>query len=284
MAAEIVQSLWIGNRLTSMEQLCICSFLRHGYRFHLYCYQPIDNVPAGTVVKPGEEILPHSAIFTYRSGRGKGNPSAFSNVFRYTLLHQRGGWWADLDMVCLRRLEFTAEHVFGCQRHPDREPTVAIGLVRAPAGSPLMQRCRERANVVDKEHARWGELGPGLTRKALRDVNVGAELLPPNVHYPVDYWEIERLIRPFDVPAECQAIHLWNSEWREAGIDPDGRFPADSLYERLRAEYLPAGWEQSLRPASLPARMVRWGKHWLRQPLRNLPNLFRRSEKSKGAA
>ena len=273
--AEVVQSLWIGSRLSSMEQLCICSFLRQGHPFHLYAYQPIENVPAGAEVRPAAEVFPRSEIFTYRRGRGKGNPSAFSNVFRYKLLFERGGWWSDLDMVCLQRLQFSGEHVFGCERWRDRAPTANVALFRAPPGSPLLERCCERVRLVDKSKARWGELGPGLMRAAMHDMNVPLELLPPDVFYPVDYWDVRRLVRPLAVPDVCQAIHLWNSQWRHCGLDPDGRFSSDSLYEQLRRAFLPAGWEQSLRPASLSSRLLFAGRRWLRTPLHQLRSIWR---------
>jgi glycosyl transferase-like sugar-binding protein len=282
--AEVIQSLWIGSRLSSMEQLCICSFLRQGHPFHLYAFGPLENVPEGTELKSAEEILPASEVFTYRRGRGKGNPSAFSNLFRYKLLLERGGWWSDLDVVCLQRLEFTAEHVLGCQRRPDREPAVNVGLVRAPAGSPLMRRCYERAAALDKSQAKWGDLGPGVARRALRDVDVSAELLPPEVFYPVDYWNIESLVRPYEIPDACQAIHLWNSEWRHASLDPDERFATDSLYERLRAAYLPSGWEETLQPSNFSSRLRQAGFRWLRAPLHQLRGVFGRGQKRKEAA
>jgi hypothetical protein len=42
-------------------------------------------------------------VFFYgdRAGIGRGSVSAFSNLFRYYLLHQMGGWWVDADVVCL---------------------------------------------------------------------------------------------------------------------------------------------------------------------------------------
>ena len=55
--ALIVQSLWIGNHLSDMEIISIKSFIEHGYEYHLYCYDKIDNVPEGTIVKDGNEIL-----------------------------------------------------------------------------------------------------------------------------------------------------------------------------------------------------------------------------------
>ena len=62
--SSLVQSLWIGDRLSAMEQLCISSFLRQGHAFHLYVYQETAGIPAGTVVLDGNRILPfYSALF-----------------------------------------------------------------------------------------------------------------------------------------------------------------------------------------------------------------------------
>jgi len=101
---DTVQGLWIGESLSPMEQLGIRSFLANGHDFHLYTYQPLECVPSGTVLKDANEILSESSIFTRQTGAGKGSLSGFTNFFRYELLHRRGGWWADRDMVCLRRL------------------------------------------------------------------------------------------------------------------------------------------------------------------------------------
>ena len=37
----IIQSLWIGQRLSDLERLCIRSFLQKGHPFHLYTYNEI---------------------------------------------------------------------------------------------------------------------------------------------------------------------------------------------------------------------------------------------------
>ena len=53
----VVQSLWIGNKLSLMEIYSIKSYLRLGYDFHLYTYEPVKNVPRGTKIKDGSKIL-----------------------------------------------------------------------------------------------------------------------------------------------------------------------------------------------------------------------------------
>ena len=69
----IVQSLWIGTRLSVMEQLAIRSYLDHGHPFHLYTYEDVEDVPAGTVVRPGTEILPETGdlLLSERLWEGK---------------------------------------------------------------------------------------------------------------------------------------------------------------------------------------------------------------------
>jgi hypothetical protein len=273
MAGEVVQALWVGSRLSSMEQLSICSFLRHGHPVHLYAFSPIENVPEGTIVRSAAEILPESEVFIYRRGPGKGSKAAFSDPFRYRLLLERGGWWTDLDMVCVRPLEFNDEHVYGCERTRDGAAAVNVALFRAPAGSPIVRRCDERVRQIDKSTAKWGHFGPVLTRNVLAELQQPVRMLPPDYFYPIDYWHVEQFLCDTPLPTDCHAIHLWNSQWLYYGLDPDARYAPDSLYEGLRREYLPAGWEGSLKPRGLGWHLAASGRRFLRSPRRWLQNL-----------
>src|SRR5258707_1370507 len=104
---DIVQSLWVGDRLSVMEQLCIASFLRNGHSFHLYVYQETAGIPEGTVVLDGTKILPASRIFTYREHN---TYAGFANFFRYKLLLEKGGWFVDADTICLKPFDFRKEY------------------------------------------------------------------------------------------------------------------------------------------------------------------------------
>jgi Glycosyltransferase sugar-binding region containing DXD motif len=106
-----------------MEILSIRSFQVHGHDYHLYAYEPIENLPAGVVVQDANEILPRSSIFQYT---GYATYAGFANFFRYKLLLERGGWWADTDVVCLRPFEFAFPYVFGSE-------TCSRGIVPASA-------------------------------------------------------------------------------------------------------------------------------------------------------
>ena len=92
-----------------MEEMCLSSFVHHGHEVHLYSYSEIENVPEGVEKKDGREILPEDMIFEYKHHKSF---SGFSNYFRYKLLSEKGGWWTDTDVVCLKPFDFDSNYVF----------------------------------------------------------------------------------------------------------------------------------------------------------------------------
>jgi len=85
--ARIVQGLWVGSELSLMERLSIASFLDNGHEYHLYVYGDVRNVPDGTTIRDGGEILHESLIFQYKNHKSF---SAFANFFVATLREQQG--------------------------------------------------------------------------------------------------------------------------------------------------------------------------------------------------
>jgi len=89
---KTIQGPWIGPELSLMEQLSISSFLQNGHDYHLYVYDEVKNIPAGTVIRNANEILPAAGMFQYKH---RPSYAGFASHFRYKLLLERGGWWAD---------------------------------------------------------------------------------------------------------------------------------------------------------------------------------------------
>src|SRR5436309_1671397 len=108
------QSFWFGEYLPPYQLLAMKSFVDFGHEYVLYSYRKFD-VPAGVELRDGNEILPEACVFFYgeRAEVGRGSISAFSNVFRYHLLHQMGGWWVDADVVCLSEIVPSSEIFMG---------------------------------------------------------------------------------------------------------------------------------------------------------------------------
>jgi hypothetical protein len=257
LTSDVIQSLWIGDRLSVMERLSIESFLHLGHAFHLYLYAPCDRVPAGTTIKDGREILPANQIFRYQGGYGEGSPSAFSNLFRYALLFERGGWWVDLDLVALKPFQFDTDHVLGLVRGGRGGSRVAAGAIRVPPGSQLIGRCLEVARAAEKRSVRWGEIGPRLLRRMAQELGMEASMQPPSVFYDIDAADFWRLIRPRQTIPDGVAVHLWAQLWRHYGLNPDGRYPETSIYEQLIARYLPEAGTEARPRVNVTAAILR---------------------------
>ena len=104
-ALPTIQMFWYGAPLSRLERLSVASFLANGHAVDLYAYDDIGAVPHGARMLDAARILPRDALFRHRR---TGSVGLFSDWFRYRLLFERGGIWADCDMVCLQPLDVPA--------------------------------------------------------------------------------------------------------------------------------------------------------------------------------
>lgn len=244
---DIVQSFWIGPTLPSIQQMGIRSFLAHGHEYHLYTYGAVDGVPDGTIIRDASEVLPSDSVFCYPEGFGKGSYSACSNLFRYRLLFERGGWWVDTDVVCLRAFEFDDEFIFSTQRDTDDAGGFTHGcatsVFKASPGAPFLKYCIDVVTARDKQTLQWGEIGPTLLDEAVNRFALNDYQVPVEVFNPIDYFDFGVFTEPaFDMSrlAHSSAVHIWNQMWKSRSSDPAAAPPADSLYGILRERYWPS--------------------------------------------
>jgi mannosyltransferase OCH1-like enzyme len=236
---KIIQGLWIGSELSVMEQLSISSFLLNGHEYHLYVYNDLKYIPAGTVVMDASEILPSSRIFQYKC---RPSYAGFANFFRYKLLLKRGGWWADTDTICLKPFDFPGEYVFSSEiNHKGRE-VVNAGAIKAPPASDVMAYAWDVCQRKNPARLVWGETGPGLMAKAVIRFGLEKYKMSHKAFCPIDYEEWRKVLQPgfellFD--ERTYAIHLWNEMWRAAGQDKNAQYDQTCLYEKLKRTYSP---------------------------------------------
>jgi len=235
--SEIIQGLWIGEELSVMERLSISSFLANGHPYHLYVYDSVRNIPKGAEVRDAAEILPYSAVFQYKRYKSY---SGFSNFFRYKLLLEKGAWWADMDIVCLKPFEFPDEYVFSSELDDGTEK-ITSGVIKVPRRSQLMAYAWSVCESKDPQQLEWGETGPALMSEAVARLELAAYKKPYQVFCPIRYNDWRKVLEPatgVDLGHTVHAIHLWNEMWRRAGADKNGSYDPDSIYERLKREFL----------------------------------------------
>lgn len=215
-----VHSLWIGAELSKIELLTIASFIKHGHTFHLWVYDPLTTpLPAGVILKNASEIIPREKIFRYRHsnkyGHGKGSVSGFSDIFRYKLLYEKGGWWVDMDVTCLHPLNAVNPYFF--RKH--HELNIVGNVLKCPARSELMRKCYQEAiATVDEHNTDW--------HKPIEILNefVQAEGLEQYISVPVSNWDKWADLSRYILDAEplqehYYFIHWMNEEWRSKELD-----------------------------------------------------------------
>jgi Glycosyltransferase sugar-binding region containing DXD motif/Alpha 1,4-glycosyltransferase conserved region len=234
---EVIQGLWIGSELSTLERLSIASFLACGHEYVLYTYGCVRGIPEGTAVRDGNEILDESLIFQYRHHQSF---SAFANFFRYKLLLEKGGWWVDMDTVCLKPFDFSDEYVFSSEILDDKE-LVNCGVVKAPAGSPAMSHAWSVCRSKRPENLVWGEVGPRLMAESVDKLSLQRFVMKPGMFCPINYLEWETALNPatiWNFSDDVYAVHLWNEMWRRNKRDKNQAYHPDCLYERLKSRFL----------------------------------------------
>jgi hypothetical protein len=242
MPRGLFQSFWHGPHLSPLEHLCICTFLDAGHEFCLYAYDEVGNVPRTCRVEDAATIVPRDELFLHREGIHVGSIGAFSDLFRYRLLLERGGWWADTDVVCLGLDHPETEYVFA-----EQEPGVVNGaILKAPAGSPFVAEACARATAAGSDAA-FASVGPKLLTQLVVELGLGEHAWPSSSIYPIGWDEALHALDPARRGAlvECSRdsyfFHLWSEMLTLHNVlktvrPPEGSYLA-MLYDRYDIEF-----------------------------------------------
>jgi hypothetical protein len=253
-----LQSFWFGEGLSPYERLAMKSFLDFGHSYTLYAYRKFD-VPKGVELRDAAEILPESRVFVYKREPGRGSVAAFSNLFRYRLLREAGGWWVDADVICLAEKIPEPDVFLGWEE----DEKVGSAILRFPARHPLPAALYRAADAAGDDVA-WGEVGPHLVTRLVHEVGLEASVLPRERSFPIRARNaLDLLVPSLEEKVARQVrgapmLHYWNEILRRAvvfkwmapppesfmghlfrrhGIEPGQRaYGADEI-ERLRANF-----------------------------------------------
>jgi hypothetical protein len=173
----IVQTFHTGVSLNLWEECCLRSFVDHGHEVVLFSYDQLD-LPPGARLLAADEIVPESeraAFFAMAPGQF----GQFSDLFRYELLHARGGWWVDTDMLCPAPDLSEEEIVIGRKLSIKRRNRYRINgaVMRFPAGHALLEEATTfmRANA-DLIGSSWRSVaGPDLLTRLVPQYGIEAQ-------------------------------------------------------------------------------------------------------------
>ena len=251
----IVQSLWVGPRLSRLEYYSIKSFLTLGYTFHLYTYEKVKNIPKGTVVKDASEIMPAKDIFDLKS-----TYLPFSDIWRYKMLHDKGNYWVDLDMIALKKFDFDTEkdkYVFSSERtiqegaYKSRSKKVPnIGVLKAPKGSPFYLEAYEKCLAFNNNKKNDDKLKyMKMLRALIKKHDMDKYVKEPKLFCNLDWWHSREAFevhkkypKKYGVPAPTissmfrgpYTVHFWRDRiTKKYGLKLNDIYDDDCLWEKM---------------------------------------------------
>lgn len=235
---KIIHGLWIGERLSPLELLTLHSFIDKGHEFHLWIYEPLQNdLPEEVICQDANTIIPKEEIFTRQKGDskkgfGKGSLALFSDLFRYKLLYEKGGWWVDMDVTCLKPFNIETEYYF--RAHPIL-PMIG-NVMKCPKNALVMlQTYEDVKEKCDSNTSDW-LLSNKILNQKIQDLQL-SNFIQSSLSNEDDWLEIERLLYAgHPVKSHWQFIHWMNEEWRSRGIQKDTHF-SNSYLAKLFQQY-----------------------------------------------
>lgn len=102
-----VASLWIGEKLHYLNQLCLKSHILHDHPVTLYCTDDVQNAPDGVEIRSTSEIMDIDMELVEAT-----SASFLSNVFRYKMIHKTGAIWIDCDAFCHKPFPNDQDYIF----------------------------------------------------------------------------------------------------------------------------------------------------------------------------
>jgi hypothetical protein len=257
----IIHMFWYGPHLSRLERLCIASFIANGHPVHLHVYEEPTGVPPGTTLRDANQTIPSGQLFVHAK---TSSIAAFADWFRFQVLYNEGGIWADTDVVCLRPLDYGNQtEIFAWED----ERTINVAVLGLPAKHELsewMLSCWRQPNRFlpyddlrsrwrkcwrrlrpgnSRARIKWGEFGPSGFTSAAAHLGYARLAMPFWYFYPIHFrnWRSifdESLRDNQQYTSQSYALHLWNEMTRRApGFDKNATFPPNSLFERLCARY-----------------------------------------------
>ena len=247
----IVQSLWVGSKLSRMEYYSIKSFQKLGYNFILYTYEDVANVPKGTIIKDANDILDFEKVFTLKQSY-----LPFSDIWRYKMLYEVGGYWVDLDMIALKRFDentdeyiFSSEHTIVEGAFKSLLPYVAnIGVLKAPKGSLFFKELYDKCSKYNSSHNNDDKLKyMKIFRNQIKKYKLEQCIKPVNDFCPLDWWNAKEAfisvpqkkygVQPSsidDIINNSFTIHFWRDRiTKKYKMDLDKKYNENSLWEKV---------------------------------------------------
>jgi len=157
----------------------------------------------------------------------------YSDLFRYSVLHQMGGWWSDLDVVCLKPFDFDDPYVI-CQVEPG---SFGTGVVKSVKDSLFFAKAVELCRECMSDDEKIGCTGPNLFDVIVNMYSLKIFEVPSVTFYPFPWLHPGEILKDITLTPETYAVHVSRSVFVKR-YDKDKTYDENCLYERWKKKYL----------------------------------------------
>jgi len=243
----VFNAFWYGPPLNVFHWACMRSFVKRGHDFRLYVYEPRE-VPEGVRLMDAAEILPKDTLFFFDNPvTNKLDLGPFSDLFRFKLLLLLGGWYVDIDTVCMAD-EFPAEQIRAWAQENPRiyPPTINGAQMALPKGDPLAKELYERCLARSKSYRIREDLGPNLLTEVIPKKGLPPSMFgTPETFYPIDWIGGFKLALPQfyeevrEKAGTAYFLAVYQSFFQYCGIDLARTPPKGSYLRELYETFAP---------------------------------------------
>ena len=206
----LLQTFWTGKPLSRLERAALQSYVNVGYTVDIYTYNPIrefkQQIPGPHIrVHDARDILSESQLFQYAGRAAYGDAYSylpFSDLFRFTMLHKKGGAWVDLDIFMTRPIPakiLQRPYVFSSERTIQKgayklaEPEIVdMGFIKVSGPrSPLMTWILDTIAAKGLMDLKTPFDYMNIYRKGIAALGLERYVLPANAFLPLNWWDVK---------------------------------------------------------------------------------------------
>lgn len=244
---------WVG-KLSIYEILSLKSFLANGFEISFWTYEEkIENLyllrDLNIKIKDASEILDIKLIEKFSQGKQKASPASFANLFRLEVLLKNGGWWFDLDCICLKNAENFKQLVSDKDYILGREYENYIGNSVMYFSKPeIAQELVRNINQLASEKNYtfyWGEIGPDLITNYFSKNKLMESTLDEKYFYSVKAKNFNYFLKTNSKDRnliehqlkDSYVCHTWNEMMRKYNYNKNNLPPKFSYLGKLFSKY-----------------------------------------------
>lgn len=229
---------WSGPRPSPLHWTCLNSFVRRGHRISLYTYD-LPHCPPGVELRDAREICPENRVFHFWNEKySSWDIAPFCDYFRLKMLSLIGGWYMDVDTICLADKFSDEPRVWANQGRFGRVNNAVLRFCRDdPILGELLRKAEEAASLPHLIKTRE-QLGPALITQVVEEAGLPRDMgASGSSFYPLRWGEMFKLWLPefrdeiYERTQASSVVTIYNSWNLYAGI-PEGTLPPKGSYLR----------------------------------------------------